>query len=180
MFINIITPCTRPANLPKIAASINIPTANYRWIIVRDANNDNPDNNDNTEIFFHTNPLSKFGNAQRNFALDLIDNKDSHVYFLDDDTTLHPELWESVRHFDMDFISFNQCHPNGTHRLGGRIEFGKVDSGNVLISRALIGDTRWVLNRYGADGIFIEECFKRATNPIYIAKTASIYNNLRI
>jgi hypothetical protein len=37
-----------------------------------------------------------------------------------------------------------------------------------------------VLNRYGADGIFIEECFKRATHPIYIKKTLSIYNNLTV
>lgn len=29
MFLNIITPCTRPENLHKISESINIPKENY-------------------------------------------------------------------------------------------------------------------------------------------------------
>jgi NDP-sugar pyrophosphorylase family protein len=37
MFINIITPCSRPQNLETISKSINISRDNYRWIVVFDA-----------------------------------------------------------------------------------------------------------------------------------------------
>ena len=37
MFLNIITPCSRPHLLHRIAESINIPKENYRWIVVFDA-----------------------------------------------------------------------------------------------------------------------------------------------
>ena len=37
MFLNIITPCTRPNNLHAIAKTINIPRDSYRWIVVFDA-----------------------------------------------------------------------------------------------------------------------------------------------
>ena len=39
MFLNIITPCSRPENLRIISESINIQKENYRWIFVYDGLN---------------------------------------------------------------------------------------------------------------------------------------------
>ena len=90
MFLNIITPCSRPHNLQKIYESINIPKENYRWIIVFDAK-DIPDNIPNCEPYAIKVENSIVGNGQRNYALNLI--KTGWIYFNDDDTTIHPKLW---------------------------------------------------------------------------------------
>jgi hypothetical protein len=131
----------------------------------------------NTHMYFHEQQGSVFGNAQRNFALDLVEH--GYVYFLDDDTLLHPELWDSVKDLDNDFIHFNQLSKNGHHRIGGTVKLNHIDSGSILIHHSLIGDTRWVLHRRAADGVFIEEVYSRSKTPIFINKNLSVYNKLR-
>ena len=108
MFLNIITPCSRPQNLHTIAQSINIPKDNFRWIVVYDGI-ELPDKSllpDICEAYFYQDPQSCVGHQQRNFAMDMI--SEGHIYFNDDDTILHNELWDSIKDLDNDFISFNQ------------------------------------------------------------------------
>lgn len=183
-FINIITPCSRPENLSVISKSINIPKVAYRWIVVIDGRPEDCSATfpKNAEIYFHKKEGSISGNAQRNYALNLIDKQEkprglrSYVYFLDDDTLLHPDLYSAIQYIDNDFIHFNQQTIDGKHRVGGIVKVNQVDSGNVLVSRLLIGDSRWINRIYNADGVFLEEVFKRARNPLYLNQTLSIYN----
>jgi hypothetical protein len=179
MFLNIITPCSRPENLKKIAESINIPRENYRWIVVFDSET-LPDKSfipENCEAYSHKNPASKVGNAQRNFALDLIET--GHVYFNDDDTLMHPELWENIKNLDNDFITFFQQFKNGKLRLIGKVRLAMIDSHNYIASRDLIDNSRWNLNRYDADGLFAIECHKKSKKHIVLEKVLSTYNSLR-
>jgi len=183
MFINIITPCSRPENLTRIKLSINIPLENFRWIIVFDAEEvpelsiPKTDFN-NTEFFAHKNPDSCCGNAQRNFALDLVE--DGYVYFQDDDTLMHPEFWESVKDLNYDFISFNQSFTNGILRLKSEIiEIGNIDSHNFLLKKSIIGETRWENENYCADGLFANTCAKKTNNIFFLDKVLSVYNALR-
>jgi hypothetical protein len=183
MYINIITPCSRPENLFKIAESINIPKENYKWIIVFDSeflpDLSNVLNLDiNIEMYAHKNPNSIMGNSQRNFALDLVE--DGYVYFQDDDTLIHPELWNNIKHSNDDFISFDQAFTNGTLRLKcGRTDVGHIDSHNFIVSKKTIGDTRWKIDDYCADGIFADDCAKKTNSKLFIDKVLSIYNQLR-
>jgi len=183
MFINIVTPCSRPENLLKIAESINIPKENYKWIIVFDAEFLPQLPNFlvsvvNVEIHAHQNPNSVVGHAQRNFALDLI--KEGYVYFNDDDTLLHPELLENIKELSAEFISFDQAFPDGRLRLKcGRTEVGYIDSHNYIIVRNAIGDTKFFIEHYTADGMFADSCAKKTNNKIFINKILSIYNQLR-
>jgi hypothetical protein len=183
MFINIITPCSRPENLVKIGLSINIPLENFRWIVVFDAERipELPVSELeflNTEFYAHKNPEGCSGNPQRNFALDLVE--EGYVYFQDDDTLMHPEFWESVKDLNNDFISFNQSFTDGKLRLkSGRTEVGYIDSHNFLLKKEIIGDTRWEMDKYEADGIFAEACAKKTRNLFFIDRTLSIYNALR-
>ena len=97
MILNIITPCSRPENLHLISKSINIPKENYRWIVVFDFD-ELPDKElipNNCEVYLHRDSDSTAGHAQRNYAIDLIE--DGYVYSNDDDTLLHPELWENIK-----------------------------------------------------------------------------------
>ena len=179
MFLNIITPCTRLMNLGIMYESINIPESNYRWLVVVDGPKPDPIHQvpPTAELHYHWDKQSRWGNAQRNRALDLVEK--GYVYFLDDDTTIHPEMWETVCNLTNDFIHFNQRWMDGRKRVGGMIRVNHVDSGNVIIHESLIGNRRWVLDKRYADGVFITECFMDSQRSIYIPKVLSIYNTLR-
>lgn len=180
MFLTIITPVTRYGNLFFIERSLDIiPKSQRLWICVFDSNYIPKNIPSSCEAYICKDPASKMGNAQRNFALDLI--TEGHVYFNDDDTMLHHLLWNKIQNLDdHDFIHFSQINKDGSLRLkGDKILLNQVDSHNFIVSRELIGDTRWVLDRYDADGIFAEECYKKSVLPIFIPKVLSIYNALR-
>jgi hypothetical protein len=180
MFLNIITPCSRPENLLKISESINIPEENYRWIVVCDS--DSLPNEElipkNCEIYHYKDLESISGNSQRNHALNMIDN--GFIYFNDDDTLIHPELWVYIKDLENDFISFIQLNKNGNLRLlGNFINIGYIDSHNFIVNRKIVGESRFIINKYDADGYFAVECFNKSKNSFYINKPLSIYNLLR-
>jgi hypothetical protein len=117
------------------------------------------------------------GNAQRNFALDLI--TEGHVYFNDDDTIIQPTLWDEIKQTDADFISFKQSNQDASLRLEGvSVSIGNIDSHNFITSVKCI-NTRWVLDRYDADAVFAMECYKNAKHTLYIPKILSVYNCLK-
>ena len=180
MFLNIITPCSRPENLLKISESINIPKENYRWIVVCDSDS-LPNVNlipKNCEIYHHKDLESTSGNSQRNYAIDMV--KEGHIYLNDDDTIVQPKFWENIKDLNNDFISFIQLDKNGDLRLvGNSINVGYIDSHNFIVSQKIVGETRFIKNKYDSDGYFAVECFSKSTNNIYINKPLSVYNQLR-
>lgn len=185
--IFIITPSARPQNLHRIAESINLPKASFTWIVVIDATK--PVNPallpPKAEIHYHHNPASIAGHAQRNYAIDVVMRaKKTHslkpyLYFLDDDTLLHPDFYKSVADVESDFIHFNQQNPDGTKRIGGTVKVNHIDTGSALVSLDIVKGTRWNITLYNADGIFLQEVFNSAKNPVYINKTLSTYNLLQ-
>ena len=180
MILNIITPCSRPENLHLISKSINIPKENYRWIVVFDFD-ELPDKElipNNCEVYLHRDSGSTAGHAQRNYAIDLIE--DGYVYSNDDDTLLHPELWENIKDIYSDFISFGQSNKDNSLRLvGNNIRVGHIDSHNFMVSRNTIGDIGFKIDKYDADGYFAEDCFKDSNTKVFINKFLSVYNQLR-
>jgi hypothetical protein len=179
MFLNIITPCSRPENLHQISKSINIDKPNYRWIVVCDM--DEMPAKDliplNCEIYLHKNPISVFGNAQRNYALDLVEK--GHVYFNDDDTTIHVDLWDNIKDQIEGFISFTQSNKDNTIRLNGDvIKIHSVDSHNFVVDINVVELTRFDIELYDADGHFAVECYNKPCSKIFIPKVLSIYNSL--
>lgn len=178
MFLNIVTPCSRPENLEMIAKSINIPSDNYRWIVVFDANKIPENIPVQCEPYAAKVKGSVFGHGQRNFALDLI--QEGHVYFNDDDTEINENLWENIKNLNNDFISFGQLNKDGSLRLTGKnIELNYIDSHNFIVSRECIDNTRWSISRYDADGVFAHDCYVKAKRKMYIPKPLSIYNSLK-
>ncbi len=179
--LHIITPCCRPENLKQIAESINIPRASYKWWVVMDATPEETDTTlvpETANLIFHKNKKSVAGHAQRNFALELI--KDGYVYFLDDDTLMHPDLYKAIAILpeENDFIHFDQAHPDGTKRIGGTVEVNHIDTGSAVASRELIGYNRFRTDLYNADGFFWKAVSRNAKRPKYINQTLSIYNKL--
>lgn len=178
---NIITPCARAHNLTFIEESINIPEDQYRWIIVFDS----PSIPEvyipkKAEVYAYQENGSVVGHAQRNFALNLINN--GHIYFNDDDTVVHPNLWDNIKDsLDIyDFISFDQSNRNGNLRLkGNNIKIDHIDSHNFIVSYILCKDIRFHIDKYNADGYFATDCYAKSRSSLYIQKSLSIYNYLR-
>jgi len=121
---------------------------------------------------------STSGNGQRNYAIDRI--TDGWLYFNDDDTDVHPDLWENIKDVDHDIVHFMQSEKDGRLRLSGsNVKLCEIDSHNFLVKRDIVGDERWVLDRYEADGLFAESVYNKASTKLYIPKVLSIYNSLR-
>ena len=181
--LHIVTPCCRPQNLMTIRDSIRLPRATFTWWIVFDANENEIDKKyipSDARILWHKDKKSVAGHAQRNYALSLID--DGMVYFLDDDTLLHPDLYNETCKANEyhDFIHFDQENPDGTKRIGGKVEVNHIDTGSAVASRQLIGNTRFRTDLYNADGYFWKTISQKASNTKYINKVLSTYNLLHV
>ncbi len=178
MELTIITPCSRSLNLELMAKSI---PDGIRWVVVFDAV-EIPKNitlPDNAEYYCMAGGV--FGYSQSNYALQQV--KDGYIYFLDDDTVLHPDLIPTIskvlKYTNADFIHFNQQGPQGQPRIGGgAVQVGKIDKGCFVASRKLIADSIFI-QQYEADGLFAIELHERAKNSIWLDESLSYYNALR-
>jgi hypothetical protein len=159
--MTIITPSTHPANLFKIRDSIDF---NYvdEWIIVYDGS----EISQNPNIFINEgNPKIKEyifagqrinGNSQRNYALDHIQNQDTFLYFLDEDTLIHKDLFRLMNIIDDDkFYTFDQ--QNG--KKGSAITMHHINNNMFLIDFNLCKTIRWALNEDEAVFYYINECY---------------------
>lgn len=174
--ITIITPCCRPNKLTNM--EINFDYVD-EWIIVYDASKvlnfekqfDNPKI---SEYHFTSSGIS--GNPQRNYGLTQIKNKNTFVYFLDDDNLIHHDLYKLLNSIEPGkFYTFNQ--ENGLS--GNRIKLGYIDTAMFLIDYTLIKDTKWVIDRYDADCVFLSEIY--SLNPdkwVYVNDINCYYNKL--
>jgi predicted O-methyltransferase YrrM len=160
--ITIITPSMRPLNLPKLRDSIDFSYVD-EWIIVYDSSkiSENPKqfaNSGNPKIkeYLHSSEGIS-GNPQRNFALDHVQNEDTFLYFLDDDNLMHKDFYRllnmiddgKIYTFDMDRIP------------GHRIGLSQIDTAMFLADFKICQSARWLINLYGADFYYIEECYAK-------------------
>lgn len=147
--LNLVTPSHRPYNLRLIYDSIghSIPAeyATINWYIVLDRDCDSAFKSsfhDNT--FPHINVCisqsiikSHYGNHCRNIALDLI--KDGFIYFLDDDTIMHPEFGKYIPLFKPNkiYTFLSQGVPSPTLRISKNknASYQILDNNNQLFSR---------------------------------------------
>jgi len=179
--ITIITPCCRPENLQKVIKFMNFDYID-EWIIVYDSAKvinfekqftDNPKIN---EYFYKFDGTGLSGHPQRNYGLTQVQNKNTFIYFLDDDNIIHQELYKLLNVVSKGyFYTFNQVN-----RIpGNNINVGFIDTAMFLIDYNLIKNTQWVNDKYYADGIFISDIYN--THPdkwIYVNNMNCYYNFL--
>lgn len=187
----LITPSIRPNNLLKIRDSIKFEYIN-KWIIVYDGSKivENP------KLFVNDCFSSKIeehvykgdgasGNPQRNYALDLIKDMDTYLYYLDDDNVIHPELYtlldvvEDKRIYTFDQQRPDNIFPFKTLLKGDNVTLFNIDTAMMLIDYNLCRNIRWDAHKYNADGLYITECYeKNKNNWTYVDKIMAFYNPL--
>jgi predicted O-methyltransferase YrrM len=177
--ISIITPSYRVNNLLQLKNSINFEYVD-EWIIVYDGKqiSQNPylfkDDEKIKEYICRDEGIS--GNPQRNLALSKIKNKDTIVYFLDDDNIIHPNLYSLLNIVDNTKIyTFNQ-----SNRLSGNnITIRKIDTAMFLIPFELCKNIKWQVDKYEADFFFIHDCYKNNTDRhVFVNNDLCFYNKI--
>lgn len=152
--LHIITPCSRPENLPALAESIaacpNPHGYPLTWWVVFDADEPGPVPTipGVTVSLSHREP--GWGHAQRNFALEQI--RSGLVATLDDDNLLHPGF---LSHRYEPGRAYLLTQDRGDRILIPEPRVTQVDSGQIVIDRGLIGGRRFPLG-YCGDGEFVE------------------------
>ena len=182
--ISIITPCTRPENLMRLKESIPFEYV-HEWIIVYDASTMIPLFHDDRIREYACKGHSIAGNIQRNYGMDRVTG--DYVYFLDDDTIMHPDMASFLPTIEPNHIyTFDQVRSDTefpyTERLkGNKIELFHIDTAMFLIDTSLCKGIRWTVDEYTADAIFITECYSNhPTSWIYIDRVLSYYNYLTL
>lgn len=189
--INIITPCYRTQNLSKIFDSITgspiFKQMNIKWYIIFDGRKvTRIPNWLNNHRFIITDICNKdgiSGNQLRNRALDMINDNEGWVYFLDDDNLLHPDYLLKINHIinndsKIEGILTSQQLP-GSIRLANKVDVGFIDTAQFTLKRKLIGNLRWKEYVYDADGIFIKELYdKNKKSFIVVDDTLCYYNKI--
>ncbi len=187
--LTIITPCTIPGNLKTIQESIDF---NYvkEWIIVYD---EKYVSSIPTNVFDKTDKIKEYicgdkgvnGNPQRNFALSVVQNQDTFLYFLDDDNLMHPDFYHFLSEIEPGkMYTFNQSRPETEFPFkpvlkGSTPQVQNIDTGMMLIDFQLCNDIRWINENGNADGFYINECYRRnIENWIFVDKILSFYKKL--
>lgn len=187
----IITPVSRfklKEDLLKIAVSIRWDCVT-QWILVYDTNRQHDleplfsESPKVTEIYFHAEEGAGFGNMQRNKGLEKV--MQGLVYFLDDDNIMHPHFWDVLPNITLGHLTtFDEARmeENPPRELGGMtVAVGCIDTAMYVIDRALIGETRWHLNAFNADGQFVEQIYNNHTDKhVYIPEVAAYHHGLVI
>ena len=165
MTLHILTACTRPRNLPAIAGSLRVwGPADFIWHLRFDHRHEHIG-----------------GQAVKNRMLDEL--SDGWVMFLDDDTLVHPKLWErfgEVRaaHQDAPALVVSQQHSVlGTlHAAPENVMIGTIDIGQVILRREVIGAHR-IPESYAGDGEFLHAILPHV-DAVYLDEVLSFHNAL--
>jgi hypothetical protein len=173
--LHIVTPCTRKQEyLDRCYQSIIQLDCNWKWYIIINKN-----------VYKHDLDISKYNNTKLliqerenkwnsliNHYLDNVNEPNSFVFFLDDDNLIHPNFNKAYDELITNSAEVNSLvltqegkFDDGRYftreALSENIMVEKIDQGQVVFKRSIIGDLRYWENIYRGDGYFIMEYFIR-------------------
>jgi predicted O-methyltransferase YrrM len=176
--LTIVTPCSRPYNLLELKNSIDF-TKIDKWYIVHDVRNMpfKKQFNDAQIVELVCTDNGSVGHQIRNMMLKQIPS--GLVYFLDDDTIIHPNFW-NIDFAPNKIYTFDTIYNKAIPILkGDTCKICHVDMCQIVFDMKLVGDITFQQNVYEADGIFIEAMVKKnKENWVYIPETCAYYNKL--
>lgn len=162
MAVFIVTPVSRPQNLPTIAATI---PRGCIWVLAFDACVDEAQvasirRRGIGHIHYETGVSGFWGKPQINYALDKLNLSGDRdwLHVLDDDNVMHPEWWHQiVKHIDTtntSLLAWGQQFKCGKERLPWPTEFkvGAVDQASYMWQPMLTEQADAFDLGYEADG----------------------------
>jgi glycosyltransferase involved in cell wall biosynthesis len=193
MILSIITPCSRPLNLPTIYWSIlNMKTDNIEWIIVYDGDKIDErilqyQENIPIKLFNKTREIGdSYGAKLRNIGIE--NAVGDYLYYLDDDNLIHPKLYDRISRYSNDdntkILVFNQFNSRFGRRLNklniNCVNNGGLDTAQFVVPRKY--KTRWTTEQKRYEEIpyfkkLIEEAGQE--NIIWIDRLYTYRNYLR-
>jgi len=199
--IHIITPCSRPENLPLVYASI---PQDCHWVVVMDASTQPYQKSDGFHYFLNLVGLSggktevgmptvsvsysqssgMFGNLCRNQAIDELQAADDDwIYFHDDDNLIHPDWRKGVEPYlesEIPMITWGQLEKDGSVRLPPpkEIWLNHIDTAMYMVRWGSLRNTRFEAKERDADGRLAVELASRHRHKI-IEQSLRRYNVLR-
>jgi len=195
--LHIITRCSRPGNLPRIAESIPL-DRNIQWHVIFDSTRVQSVDTEllrllydrNTKIYFESSDKGDYLYPQMSKIIknNIPVSINDWVYCLDDDNILHVDLIDEFSRIENKYsvIVFNQF-VDGKDFTGLNIRLAKPENTKVkhidlaqFIVRRDIFSTIDFKEGYDADGKFIERVYARERdNFIFIDKILCHYNYLQ-
>jgi hypothetical protein len=178
----IVTPCSRPQNLEKLRESIQFDNPIFiYWVIIYDTRKmpfikRYPNHNKILELECRDEGV--VGHQIRNMAMHSIIQQ-GMIYFLDDDTILHPYFWTIVNNFKPNIViyTFNLMYQNGKILFGNTPRVRGIDTCQFIFDKSIVGDLRFDTTDYCADGIFIQTLYeKNKEQAAFINSIAAYYN----
>ena len=161
--LHVLTACSRPENLGPVGDSV------FAWP------------HPGVDLVWHVTHEEKphvGGQFLKNKLLSQVSS--GYVVFLDDDTTMHPNLVNRLTEtFDTgvyDAVLYGRVEHGSV--FPPRLEVGHIDIGQACLSRRLIGNHR-IPETYDGDGHFLIDVVAEAKNAIYLSEPLSFYNRLR-
>jgi len=186
--ITIITPSYRVDNLKLIEKSLNYDYID-EWIIIYDGNKiaepvKQFNNEKISEYYYENKEKGSYGNTLRNYGLEQVKNKDTLIYYLDDDNMIYNDLYRLLDIVEKNriytFDQRNNLNGDNNYILRGKeIEYQKIDSAMVLMDYKICKDIKWNKELYCADYLHIRECYERNMDKhIYINNILCNYNTI--
>lgn len=203
MILNIITPVTRPQNLPAIRESIRQSLGkgvDIRWWVIYDASCPMPadswkDQLDEVENQARSTMKAIAGHAHRNTFLMQQELRarlespqvlDEWVMSLDDDNILHPDLvpWMASHPSQLSNstgVIWSQCLNDGIrHAHPDDVRVNHIDTAQFMFRPRILFGLRFNEQEYAADGLFIEDLYKRSSiGFLFVNQPLCYYNYLR-
>lgn len=160
MKLSIITPCSRPYNLPAVYSSIlEMGTSDVEWIIIFD----NIDIDERILMYEKNVPIKllksirqegdNYASSQRNIGIE--NATGDYLYYLDDDNLVHRYLYAKMNNYgDGDnIITFNQFSVHWERKLKNfdikKLLPGELDTAQFLVPRKY--KSRWRNDRQLAE-----------------------------
>jgi hypothetical protein len=160
--LHILTACTRPQNLSTMADSLAAwGPADFIW-----------------HIRFDLEHRHVGGQEIKNQMLDEI--ADGWIMFLDDDTVVHPKLYDRFdeHRLGAPAIVVSQQHSvlGVLHAAYENVAIGTIDIGQAILRREVIGRKR-IPQTYAGDGEFLHSILPHV-DAVYVDEILSFHNAL--
>ena len=205
--IDIVTPCSRPYNLFKIATSIEKNfNENCRWHIIFDEKLFQKSSNIffidyvkikikslfSRAIYFHRNQSDgAVGHGHRNYMLESISPEAQWIHFNDDDNIISSDFCGIENLLDEKYAAacLSQKTSNGSLRFNGSIPLlaeafnmktYHVDTAKLIYNISFIKKQRFQESYYEADGMFVEELYNKHSDFLFLKNKFAYYNFLDV